>query len=91
MKEIYEKYNKYDFEIVSVGIDGLKKIKSYVKEKEMNWINIHENRKINLSKLYWVKKLPAYFLIDRNGNIVLKDFNIKSEVLLEILDNYLIN
>ena len=35
----------------------------------MNWINLHENRKRELSKLYWVKKLPTYFLIDKNGNI----------------------
>ena len=81
----------YDFEIVSIGIDKLAKIKSYVKEKEMNWINLHENRKRELAKLYWVKKLPTYFLIDKNGNIVLKDFNIKSDRLIEILDNYLVN
>jgi hypothetical protein len=76
---------------VSIGIDKLKNIKAYVIKNEMNWINLHENKTRDISKDYWVKRIPSYFLIDKNGIVLLKNLNLKSDNIFELLDSYIVN
>jgi len=76
---------------VSIGIDKLKNIKSYVEKNEMDWTNLHESKNRDISKDYWVKRLPSYFLIDKNGIVVLKNLNLKSDNLFDLLDTYILN
>ena len=76
LKEIYAKYHEQGFEIFQVGIDSSKAtwINS-VQEQKLPWISVSDlqGQASNSLKLYNVSKLPANYLIDRNGNIVAKD------------------
>ena len=76
LKEIYAKYHEQGFEIFQVGIDSSKAtwINS-VQEQKLPWISVSDlqGQASNSLKLYNVTKLPANYLIDRNGNIVAKD------------------
>ena len=76
LKEIYAKYHEQGFEIFQVGIDSSKAtwINS-VQEQKLPWISVSDlqGQASNSLKLYNVSKLPANYLIDRDGNIVAKD------------------
>ena len=76
MRKTYEKYKKQGFEIYQVSLD----------RREHFWQQSAANlpwtcvRDVNgtAARLYAVEKLPTYFLINRNGEIVLRDLLIKN-------------
>lgn len=78
LKEIYRKYADapVDFEVYQVAIDSSKPTWiTAVQEQQLPWISVSDLRgsaSIVLS-LYNIQKLPANFLIDREGNIVARD------------------
>lgn len=76
LKEIYAKYHDKGFEIYQVGIDTSKATWiNAVQEQKLPWISVSDLQGQDSSslKLYNVSKLPANYLIDRNGTIVAKD------------------
>lgn len=76
MRKTYEKYKKQGFEIYQVSLD----------RREHFWQQSAANlpwacvRDVNgtAARLFAVEKLPTYFLINRNGEIVLRDLLIKN-------------
>lgn len=76
LKEIYAKYHDKGFEIYQVGIDTSKATWiNAVQEQKLPWISVSDlqGQASSSLKLYNVSKLPANYLIDRNGTIVAKD------------------
>lgn len=76
LKEIYAKYKEQGFEIFQVAVDTSKALWiNAVQEQKLPWISVSDLQGEASPTLgaYNIKKLPANFLIDREGNIVGKD------------------
>jgi len=83
LKEIYGKYADAPtpFEVYQVAIDTSKPLWiSAVQEQKLPWISVSDLRgqASTVLPLYNIRKLPANFLIDKEGNIVAKDIYGKS-------------
>ena len=83
LKEVYKKYADAPvaFEVYQVAIDTSKPLWiSAVQEQQLPWVSVSDLRGRASSSLglYNVQKLPANFLIDREGTIVAKDIYGKS-------------
>ena len=83
LKEVYKKYADAPvaFEVYQVAIDTSKPLWiSAVQEQQLPWVSVSDLRgRVSSSLgLYNVQKLPANFLIDKEGNIVGKDIYGKS-------------
>lgn len=83
LKEIYGKYagSPAGFEVYQVAIDNSKPLWiTAVQEQQLPWISVSDlkGRLSPAVGLYNVQKLPANFLIDRDGTIVAKDIYGKS-------------
>ncbi len=76
MKSLYEHYEGRGFRIYQVALDADKAlwIKT-VQEQRLPWISVCDfaGRNSQLLGLYNIKRLPANYLIDRDGRIVGKD------------------
>jgi peroxiredoxin len=83
LKDIYNEYNSQGFEIYQVAIDTSKALWiNAVQEQKLPWISVSDllGEASPALGAYNVTKLPANFLIDRNGNIVGK--NLAGEELV---------
>ncbi|MBQ4279407.1 MAG: AhpC/TSA family protein [Rikenellaceae bacterium] len=73
LKEVYNEVNSPDFEIYQVSLDPSKSAwVSTVQSQKLPWISVSDFRGADspAARLYNVQKVPANFLIDREGNIV---------------------
>lgn len=83
LKELYKKYadSPAGFEVYQVAIDTSKPLWiTTVQEQQLPWISVSDLRgrsSVSLG-LYNVQKLPANFLIDKEGTIVARDIYGKS-------------
>lgn len=83
LKELYKKYadSPVGFEVYQVAIDTSKPLWiTAVQEQQLPWISVSDLRgrsSVSLG-LYNVQKLPANFLIDKEGTIVARDIYGKS-------------
>lgn len=77
LNELYDKYKEKGFEIYQVSLDPDEHFWKTASDK-LPWISVRDARSNNSPYIvyYNITKLPAYFLIDREGNIVLRDVNI---------------
>ena len=83
LKDIYAKYagSPTEFEVYQVAIDSSKPLWiTAVQEQQLPWVSVSDlkGRLSPVVGLYNVQKLPANFLIDREGTIVAKDIYGKS-------------
>lgn len=83
LKELYRKYAEAptSFEVYQVAIDSSKPLWiTAVQEQQLPWISVSDlrGRASSVLGLYNVQKLPANFLIDKEGVIVAKDIYGKS-------------
>ena len=83
LKETYRKYADAptSFEVYQVAIDTSKPLWiTAVQEQQLPWISVSDlrGRASTALTLYNVQKLPANFLIDRQGTIVARDIYGKS-------------
>lgn len=80
LKELYAKYGER-IKFVSVSFDDKKENwKNYVEANGMSWLNVSELKKwkeTEVSKLYNIKWIPAMYLIDRQGKIILSTVMIE--------------
>ncbi|MVT09289.1 TlpA family protein disulfide reductase [Chitinophaga tropicalis] len=71
IREIRQRYSKEQLEIISVAVESpLEKVQQIIKEQQIDWINIVNDKKINL--LYQINAYPEVFLIENKGNIIYK-------------------
>ena len=86
LKEIYNRYKEQGFEIYQVAIDTSKSTWiNAIQEQQLPWISVSDMKGEASTSLgeYNVQRLPANFLIDREGNIVAKDITgdkLESEI-----------
>jgi len=76
MKSIYKKYHKKGLEIYQVSLDRSKVLwENAIIKDDLPWINVSDLRYTESlpAKMYNVKRLPANFIIDKDGEIVGKD------------------
>ena len=83
LKEVYKKYADAPtpFEVYQVAVDSSKPLWiTAVQEQQLPWISVSDLRgqASTAPRLYNVQKLPANFLVDREGTIVAKDIYGKS-------------
>ena len=83
LKDIYGKFAgaEIPFEVYQVAIDTSKALWiTAVQEQQLPWVSVSDLRgsASNALALYNVQKLPANFLIDKEGNIVAKNIYGKS-------------
>lgn len=83
LKDIYGKFAGAEtpFEVYQVAIDTSKALWiTAVQEQQLPWVSVSDLRgsASNALALYNVQKLPANFLIDKEGNIVAKNIYGKS-------------
>jgi len=85
---IKKKFGDHKIIIYSISLD-VKRVNwcASIDKYKMNWINVSDLKgwKSYAAKLFNVKSLPYYVLIDKNGKIVDKNFNIDK---LKLLINY---
>jgi peroxiredoxin len=80
--QIYRKFNKKGFEIVSVSLDEDKALwQRAIKEDGLPWIQLCDFKKWETSSVqtYMIKEVPSNILIDSEGRIVA--FNLSNEEL----------
>jgi thiol-disulfide isomerase/thioredoxin len=78
LKGLYKTYSKKGFEIYQINLDANENgWKTAVKFDELPWISTREDDPLNPKNaiLFNVKKLPANYLLDKNGNIIAKDLH----------------
>ncbi len=79
--KLYEKYGNKDFEIYEVFAEqNMQQWKNVIKADRINWIAVSDIKGLDseVQSLYAVRKLPYYFLLDKNGIIIASGDDIKS-------------
>lgn len=78
MRELYNRYETYGFEIFQVSLDT---DEHFWKTSALNlpWVCVRDANSLRSvhAQQYYVQKLPTFFLIDRHGNIAARDETIK--------------
>ena len=78
LKNVYEKYKNKGLEIYQISLDQNKSSWiNVVQETKLPWISVCDFLGINspAARLYNVTKLPANYLIDKNGEIIGKNLS----------------
>lgn len=81
-KNLWASFKNKEFAMVGISLDkDLDTWKSYVKEQQMGWIHIADGKFWdNQGALdYGIGSIPSVWIIDKDGNIALKDVNPLSE------------
>lgn len=75
LKDIYKRYREKGLEVYQVCADIDKTVWArQVKDQELEWVSVCDPGNVSRTlDLYNVQKLPALFIIDRDGDIVEKD------------------
>lgn len=78
LRDVYGKYKEQGFEIYQVSLDGNEHFWS-TSADNLPWICVRDGAGTASSNilLYKVDKLPSYFLINKNNEIVMRDEQIK--------------
>jgi peroxiredoxin len=90
LKQYYEKFKARGFEIIGISLDSKREVlKKFIEKEKVPWkIGFSgDNRQDETVKLYGVKSVPSYWLIDRNG--VLRHFNLRKEELKKAIASLL--
>ena len=87
--EVYQKHKSNGVETFAVSIESdLEKVKSFVKEKDLKWINVYNyNHQTDLKKNYDIYSTPVIFLLDEKKEIIAKKISV--EQLDEIIEKKL--
>jgi len=95
LKTLYEKYNKFGFEIIGVCMDEEEAaLNTWLEEHGVNWrqiffVNKEERSWRNpVAQYYGVRKLPTMWLVDDDG--VVQNANVSASSLEESLRGHLL-
>ena len=90
MVQFYNEYAKsLDVEVYAICADtNMKKMKKYIKERHMNFINVNGPRAYTADyhDLYNIFSTPVVIVLDKNKKIIAK--RLMSEQLAEFIENH---
>jgi len=89
LKEAYKIYHTKGFEIVSIGIDELSRLKKFVTEKELDWIHIQADKNDPILELYQVSAYPTLYLINKEKKIIAISNQLRGDSLLRTLSRFI--
>jgi len=71
LRELYEKYRGYNFEIYQVSVDP-SRLLWLEQSRQMPWICVWDSRSTDSPYMlsYNVTEIPTFFLMDKDGTIV---------------------
>jgi cytochrome c biogenesis protein CcmG/thiol:disulfide interchange protein DsbE len=72
IQDLHNKYKDKGFEVVSVSDEDRATLAEFVKKREQTY-PIYQDFLGNASQAYDVEGYPTFFLLDRRGNLILKD------------------
>lgn len=75
LKEVYNRRKDLDMEVYAVFSDtSMKKMKKYIKEHELEWINVNGPRNLNTPyhDLYDINSTPQIYILDEQKRILSK-------------------
>ncbi len=81
-KSIWNQFKKQDFVLLGVSLDkDLDTWKDYVSKQQMSWIQVADGKFWDNSAavLYGIGSIPSVWILDKEGNVALKDVNPLSE------------
>lgn len=81
-KNIWNTFKKQDFVLLGVSLDkDLDTWKDYVTKQQMSWIQVADGKFWDNSAavLYGIGSIPSVWILDKEGNVALKDVNPLSE------------
>jgi thiol-disulfide isomerase/thioredoxin len=85
LKDFHTKYP--DLQMVGIALDDkLEPVIEYLKNEEIGWPNIFENRRTTgpkISDIYNVQNYPTFILIDRKGKIIFREYGLPGFTDLE--------
>jgi peroxiredoxin len=86
LKQYYTEFQNKGFEIIGISLDSKKeKLDDYIAKEKLPWKITASLKgwKDETAKLYGVKSIPSYWLIDKKG--VLRHFGLRREKLKEAI------
>lgn len=96
VKKVYEKHHAKGFEIIAVSLDNDRSaLEQFVKDEKITWTQIifSEPKQMGwnspLAKKHMVESIPATFLVDREGKVVMT--NVRGEKALDDAVSGLLN
>jgi peroxiredoxin len=81
-KNIWNTFKKQDFVLLGVSLDkDLDTWKDYVTKQQMSWVQVADGKFWDNSAavLYGIGSIPSVWILDKDGNVALKDVNPLSE------------
>ncbi|MFN5113963.1 MAG: TlpA family protein disulfide reductase, partial [Ignavibacteria bacterium] len=81
-KSIWNAFKKQDFILLGISLDkDINVWKNYVKEQNMTWSHVADGQFWDNAAAiqYGVGSIPSVWILDKEGNIVLKDVNPLAE------------
>ena len=81
-KNIWNTFKKQDFVLLGVSLDkDLDTWKDYVTKQQMSWVQVADCKFWDNSAavLYGIGSIPSVWILDKDGNVALKDVNPLSE------------
>ncbi|UKJ08573.1 TlpA disulfide reductase family protein [Solitalea lacus] len=90
--KLYKQYHEKGFNVLGVSLDTSEDLwKKAIATDQTDWYHIAELKHSKIADAYGVIKIPAIFLIDKNGKIIAKDPKIKEleQILVEKLNGEL--
>ncbi len=76
---LFDRYNDAGFEVYSISLDrNRNQWLSAIKQENLSWKHVSDTRFMNspVVSLFMVEEIPHYVLVDRNMNIIARDFSI---------------
>jgi peroxiredoxin len=78
VKESYEKFKNNNVEFIGISLDkqdGLDGWKEYIKENQMNWVQVADGKfwDNDVAVRYGIESIPSMWVINRNGIIIGKN------------------
>ena len=73
VKRVYNSYKDKGFDIIGVSLDNDEtRLRNYLKASDIPWRQIFSGQKWNspLAKQYYIRAVPAPWLIDKNGTLI---------------------
>lgn len=74
IKELYERYKSKGLNILAISSDRNKGAwRKAIVEEGVSWLNVIEDEGITVTKLFDLKAIPAYILVDSKGKLIAFD------------------